>query len=116
MVRGWAIGLLQIRRDDFYEMRVGEFFEGLDAHRKELEADRRHIGELVRGATLNICNHQRMPKDRIADPAKFWPMPWDDDPGDQAADQVRRLKEMTAEQRKAAALEFYKKTGGANGI
>lgn len=78
--------------------------EALDAHRKEKEADRRHIGELVRGATVLICNHQRLAKDRIKNPAEFWPMPWDEDDSSEA--RLKKLREMTPEERYESAQKL----------
>lgn len=104
-VRGWAFGLLKLSRKDFYEMRVGEFFEALLAFREEKEADRRHLGELVRGATLRLINIQLRPKDRMKDPAKFWEMPWDET-DDENQEEIERLNSLTDEERTAEAKKF----------
>lgn len=88
-------------------MRPGEFWEAFDAYREEKDADRRHIGELVRGAAFVLTNIQLKKKDRFKDPAKFWPMPWDDSRTEQ--DEVNRLNSLSDEERNAEAAKFLKK-------
>lgn len=90
-------------------MRLGEFWEGMDAHNKEKEADRRHMGELVRGATLRLFNLQLKPEDRISDPAKFWAMPWDEPV--QIDAELERLEAMTDKERAELARKFREKIG-----
>lgn len=75
------------------------------AYRREKELDRRHMGELARGAALRIFNIQLAPKDRVSDPAQFWPMPWDDEK--EAPDAT--LQMMTEEERRENAKEFLKR-------
>ena len=109
-IRGLALGVLKMRRSDFYDMPVGEFWEAVAAHYREVEADRRHVGELVRGAALRLFNINLKRSDQIKDPRKFWPMPWDDEV--QQADEVTRsLEAMTDEQRTASAKALLKKIG-----
>lgn len=108
-VRGWGISLLHLSRDEFYMMRPGEFWEGMDAHNKEKEADRRHMGELVRGATLRLFNLQLKPEDRISDPTKFWAMPWDEPVHVDA--ELERLEAMTDKERAELARKFIEKIG-----
>lgn len=90
-------------------MRLGEFWEGMDAHNKEKEADRRHMGELVRGATLRLFNLQLKPEDQISDPAKFWAMPWDEPV--QIDAELERLEAMTDKERAELARKFREKIG-----
>ena len=90
-------------------MRLDEFWEAMDAHNQEKEADRRHIGELVRGATLRLFNLQIAQKDRIADPAKFWRMPWDEFTTND--EELERFEAMTDEERAENAKEFLNKIG-----
>lgn len=84
-------------------MRPGEFWEAMYAHSKEQEANRMHSGELARGVALRLFNLQVDKKSRIADPAKFWPMPWDEPVVDEA---LERLQSMTEEQRTEEARRF----------
>lgn len=84
-------------------MRPGEFWEAMDAHNKEKEADRRHSGELARGVALRLFNLQVDKKSRISDPAQFWPMPWDEPATDK---ELERLQSMTDEQRAEEAKRF----------
>lgn len=94
---------------EFYTMRLGEYWEAIDAHNKEKEADRRHMGELVRGAALRLFNIQVAPKSRISDPVKFWRMPWDEMT---VADmEQERFDSMTDEQLKESAQNFLKHIG-----
>lgn len=90
-------------------MRLGEFFEALQAHNYEKEMDRRHMGELARGAALRLFNLQLKPKDRITDPAKFWAMPWDEDTRRDEADEVQRLNGLSAEESFREAQKFLAK-------
>lgn len=86
-------------------MRVGEFFEALLAYRNEKSDDRKHIGELVRGATLRLFNLQLKSSDRIKDPTKFWAMPWDETE-DINKEEIQRLNNLTDEERTAEAQKF----------
>lgn len=95
-------------REEFYLMRPGEFFEALEAHQREKEDDRRHVGELVRGAVLRLYNSERKPVHQILDPAKFWRMPWDD-PEDSVEREIERLNALSPEEAKAEAEKFLKR-------
>lgn len=90
-------------------MPVGEFWEALGAHQREVEAERRHMGELVRGAALRLFNINLKRKDQIRDPRKFWEMPWDE-PSEEE-EQVKALEKMTDEQRAASARSLLQKIG-----
>lgn len=74
-----------LQRREFYEMPVGEFLEALAAYRRKEAAERRHTGELARGAALRLFNIQLRRKDQIRKPSDFWAMPWDDEDGATAA-------------------------------
>ena len=76
----------------------------MNAYSEEKEAERKHIGELVRGATIRLWNVQVDKKHSINDLHKFWPMPWDDT----AEDKTAGLAQMTKEERDAAARNFIK--------
>lgn len=78
-MRGWALGLLGMSRDEFYLTRPGEFWEALSAFRREKDDDRRHLGELARGISIRSYNLQVAKRYRKTDPASYWPMPWDDE-------------------------------------
>jgi hypothetical protein len=97
-------------RAEFYDMPVGEFWEAVNAYYENEESERRHIGELVRGAALRLWNIQLKKGDQIRDPSKFWPMPWDDvvAEGDEA---VRELESLSDEERDARAAAFLKNIG-----
>ena len=108
-IRGIALGVLGMTLPDFYAMPVGVFWEALGAHYKEVEAERRHIGELVRGAALRLFNINLKRNDQIRDPRKFWEMPWDE-PSEEE-EQVKALEKMTDEQRAASARSLLQKIG-----
>jgi hypothetical protein len=108
-IRGIALGVLGMSLPDFYAMPVGVFWEALGAHQKEVEAERRHMGELVRGAALRLFNINLKRKDQIRDPRKFWEMPWDE-PSEEE-EQVKALEKMTDEQRAASARSLLQKIG-----
>lgn len=103
-MRGWALGLLGLSRTDFYEMYQGEFWEAFFAYRREKDLDRRHIGELVRGAVLRMWNILVGKKHRLTDPHAFWAMPWDE----KAETAAEQLAGLTDEERTAKALAFLK--------
>lgn len=95
-------------------MRVGEFFEALIAYRQEKSDDRRHMGELVRGATLRLFNLQLKPADRIKDPVKFWHMPWDEvsEDGMINNEEIHRLNHLTEEEMMEEANKFMELING----
>lgn len=92
-------------RQAFYEMRPGEFWEALRAHEEEVTADRRHIGELVRGATLRLWNLQVGKKTRLTDAHKFWPMPWDE--VDPDSSEIKRLTSLSEEETQKEVEKFF---------
>lgn len=92
-------------RKEFYELRPGEFWEALRAHTEMVNADRRHIGELVRGATLRLVNLQVAKKDRVREPSKFWPMPWDDQNREDR--EVKRLEDLDEAGRQEEVDKFF---------
>ena len=98
-------------REDFYSMRMGEFFEAMDAFRKEAEGGRIHMGNLVRGLCIRIVNLFVAKKDRVTDARKFWPMPWDEPDENDAARVARRLSGMSDAERQAKINEFLTKIG-----
>lgn len=88
-------------------MRLGEFFEAMDAFRKEAEADRQHAGNLIRGLCFRIVNLFVARKDKIKDETKFWPMPWDREEHEKKADDVaRELAKLNPEERQRKINEF----------
>jgi len=91
-------------------MRPGEFWEALRAYNSKVSADRRHLGELVRGGTLRLWNLQVAKKSRITDPAKFWPMPWDELPDD--TQEIRRLTNLSEEETQKEVEIFFAKLSG----
>ena len=89
-------------------MRLSHFLEAMAAYQEERMAERRHLGELVRGAALRLFNVQLKPSDRITDPAKFWEMPWDEKP-DKVVE--KEVAGWTQEERDQKAREFLKRIG-----
>lgn len=97
-------------------MRPGEFWEALDAHNEEKNADRRHIGELVRGATLRLWNLQVDRQYRIPLPSKFWMMPWDETQETAELDEIKRLSGLSAEQTQAEVAKFLERVNNGRRI
>lgn len=91
-------------------MRPGEFWEALRAYNEQVSADRRHLGELVRGATLRLWNLQVSPKSRLTDTRKFWPMPWDGET-DGELREIKRLENLSEEDAQKEIDKFLKKVG-----
>lgn len=87
-------------------MRIGEFFEAMDAFRKEAEAGRQHTGNLVRGLCIRIVNLFVAKKDKMGDVRKFWPMPWDEPDEDDAVTVARGLAQMSDEERQSKINDF----------
>jgi hypothetical protein len=104
-----AIALLHLTPDQFYSMRVGEFWEAIAVYRHEQMEERRHIGELIRGHALISYNLAVAKKDRIKRASKFWPMPWDEDEDNAEAAEVRRLQGLSQEERDAEARKFLER-------
>lgn len=107
------MGLLGMTRSVFYETRPGEFWEALRAHEEEVVADRRHIGELVRGATLRLWNLQVKKEARMTNPAKFWPMPWDE--VDSGENEIKRLAHLNEEETQKEVRKFLQRVNKGNG-
>ncbi|MBR4227854.1 MAG: hypothetical protein IKR72_01975 [Bacteroidales bacterium] len=97
-------------RRDFYDLRLGEFFEAMDAYRREAESGREHVGNLVRTQTFRIFRLFASKKDqaRLKKEEQFWPMPWDE-PEEDAAE---ALAKMSAEDRQERLKDFLNKLDG----
>lgn len=77
----------------------------LDAYWEEKNNERRHIAELVRGATQRLWNIQVDGKYKIDDACDFWPMPWDDKRV--TAEQiVKKIDSLSDEERDIMAQDF----------
>ena len=94
-----------MRLDDLDEMEEDVFWGAIRIQREEKDLDRRHIGELVRGAALRLFNLQVRKQDRIRDPRKFWPMPWDDSKEERAQAAAEQLQGMSRGERRGAQAE-----------
>lgn len=110
---GWAITLLHLNKSEFGELRVPEYWAAIDAYADEKEADRIHVGELARGAALRLWNLQVSKKDRIEDPSKFWPMPWDKP--DSLEEAAKNIMALDDKDRDKLAQDFLKRLGHTNG-
>lgn len=97
-------------------MRPGEYWEALQAHFEEKNADRRHIGELVRGAALRLWNLQVDKRSRIGDPSKFWGMPWDDPAKFSEAGEIKRLSSLSPEEAQAEVDKFFERVNNGRRI
>ena len=106
-LRAWAIALLHLGIDDFERMRLGDLLDAMKVWQEDKMAERQHIGELIRGATLRLFNLQLKPKDRVSDPVKFWKMPWDADPDEVS----KEVASWTQEERDRKAKEFLSRNG-----
>ena len=96
-------------------MLIGEFWEALGAHADEKAADRRHMGELVRGAALRLYNLQLPKKHKIRDPRDFWLLPWDEDKRAKEKEEndreLERLEHLSDAERHETAQAFLLKIG-----
>ena len=92
-------------------MSPAEFWQALDAHTHEKEADRMHTGELARGLGVRIFNLLVAKKGRIRNVQDFWRMPWDED---RAPDQeINRLTSLKGEDMKQEIELFYQRINGS---
>ena len=98
---------------EFDRMRLAHLLEAMTVYQEEKMADRRHLGELARGAALRLFNVQLKVKDRIKDPADFWPMPWDEERKE--TDIVKAVRSWTQEERDRKAREFLERIGEYGG-
>ena len=90
-------------------MRPGEFWEALAAYNEAKSADRIHIGELVRGATLRLFNLQVDKRYRKTDPRKYWPLPWDERQAGSEQEEILRLARLTPEQTQNEVQKFFER-------
>lgn len=86
-------------------MRPGEFWEAMNAYNAEVTAQRRHLGELVRGATLRLWNLQVDKTYRINDVRKFWHLPWDEPIDDDS--EIKRLASLSEEETQKEVDKFF---------
>ena len=107
MVRGMAVGLLRMSLEEFYGMRPAELFEALWAYRQERDADRRHIGELVRGATARLININLERCKQITDLVSLWPRAWDEPEDDD--EEESRLRGLSEEERAEEIKKFMER-------
>lgn len=110
LLKGWALAYLGLTPKQFGELRMPEFWSGIEAHVSEKEADRRHVGELVRGATLRLWNLQVKKQHRISDPAEFWRMPWDEQPT--KSERSENVENSSEEERNKMANDFIARLDG----
>ena len=90
-------------------MRPGEFWEAIEAYKEEKSADRRHIGELVRGATLRLFNLHVDKRYRTADPHKFWAMPWDEEKESSESKEIQRLSHLGKADARKEVDKFFER-------
>lgn len=99
-MKGWAYSLLHLSPDSFGRLTIPEFWAAMESHAEEKAADRKHIAELVRGATMRLWNLQVDAKFKCDDPAKFWEMPYDE------KEPVTNMNDLSQEERDRMAREF----------
>ena len=99
-------------RADFYDFRLGEFFEAMFAYRQEAESGREHVGNLVRTQTFRIFRLFASRKDqaRLNKEEQFWPMPWDE--VDEKENAAEALAKMSNEERQERLQDFLNKLDG----
>lgn len=74
---GIALGEMGMSPEDFWTMRLRDYFLKLRYFLARRQAERAEHAELVRLQTLVLTNIQLARKDRITDPRKFWRFPWE---------------------------------------
>lgn len=77
------------------------------AWQADKEADRRHIAEVVRAVGVRLFNVQLAEKDQLKDARDFLPLPWDEE--DTAPGEVRRLENLSMEDRAKEAKDLLKR-------
>lgn len=88
---------------------MGEFFEAMDAFRREAEGDRIHVGNLARGLCIRVVNLFVSKNKKIRDAKKYWPMPWDEADKEDSASVAKKLSEMSDAERQVKVNEFLAK-------
>lgn len=73
-------------------MRLPDFWAAMQAYQEQVRADRQHMGDLVRCATMTLFNLQVKPGSRFKRVEDFWPMPWDP-PKESAEDAISKLSD-----------------------
>jgi len=96
-----GLGVLGMSPDEFYEMRLRDFFLKLFAFRKEQEIDRRENAELIRLQTVELLNINLKDDDKIKKTSDLWKFPWDNE-SEPVAD---KPKEVVDEQQQSARLQ-----------
>ncbi len=78
-------------------MTPGEYWEAMAAHQKEVESERRHTGELARGAALRLFNIQLRSKEK--------------DKNKENQKELERLESLSDTERHQTAQAFLQKIG-----
>lgn len=107
-MKGWAIALLHLSLDDLGRLRLPDYWAALRSYQEQVNADRQHLGNLIRCATMMLINIQLKPGSRFKTAQDFWPMPWDapkEDPD-------KAIKAMSDEERNAMYNEFRRRLDG----
>ena len=102
---GLAIGLLNMKPEEFFEMRLKFFFLKLQEYNRNAEAEIKFQTELLRLQTTSIINSNRT-EDKQLKPGQVWKLPWDKE-----AEVEKELEELTAEEFNEAYKNFVLKDG-----
>jgi len=91
---GLGLALLGMTADEFFECRIGLFYNALNAYYREQMNRQRFTADMVRLQTLTLLNIQIKKSDRIKTPAELWSFPWDDEEEEKPSDEeIRRRNE-----------------------
>lgn len=74
--------------EEFWQMRLKEFFLKLQAFSKAKEADQRREADLVRMQTVELLNIQLAENDKMKDPKELWVFSWEEEDSTEAKDKL----------------------------
>lgn len=94
-----ALAYFNLSPYEFGKIRPAEFLTALNIRNKTVEDDRKHIAELVRGATFILTNLQL--KKKINKPSELWKFSWDND-------KKKPQKELTEEEKEESLRKLLK--------
>lgn len=83
---GIALGELDMGVEEFWEMRLKDFFLKLHFFNIRKRQKIETYSDLVRMQTVALINIQLEKKSRITDPKKFWLFPWEVEENDKPDD------------------------------
>lgn len=80
--------------EEFWQMRLKEFFLKLRAFFKSKESDQKLHANLVRMQTVELMNIQLSEEDKIRSPQDLWKFPWEEGEEEEEEEELDEEKAM----------------------